>query len=115
MEPRVSRLTDQSGQVVVFMAVAMTALVGFGSALNEMKNQPIVLLIHSSANGNEGPAGARYTIVGWGGFVITSWAGNASSGTLNGYFSSVNVQGLPASGTTSPPTDYGVRSIALVN
>jgi hypothetical protein len=74
-----------------------------------------VLLIHSSANGNEGPAGARYTIVGWGGFVITSWAGNASSGTLNGYFSSVNLQGLPASGTTSSPTDYGVRSIALVN
>jgi Flp pilus assembly protein TadG len=97
---------------------ANTALfnsVEFGDALNEMRNQPIVLLIHSSANGNEGPAGARYTIVGWAGFVITSWTGNASSGTLNGYFTSVNIQGLPASGTASPPTDYGVRSIALVN
>jgi hypothetical protein len=41
MEPRVSRLTDQSGQVVVFMAVAMTALVGFGSALNEMKTNQL--------------------------------------------------------------------------
>jgi hypothetical protein len=30
-------------------------------------------------------------------------------------YSDFNVQGLPASGTTSPPTDYGERSIALVN
>jgi hypothetical protein len=55
---------------------------------------------------------AEYNIIGWVGFVPTSYNLGGSSGTIRGYFTQVIWQGL-ADDTGSVP-DYGVRVIALI-
>jgi hypothetical protein len=57
-------------------------------------------------------SGAKYTIIGWVGFVPTSFAPGGSSGTIRGHFTKVVWSGL-ADETGSAP-DFGVRVIPLV-
>jgi Flp pilus assembly protein TadG len=57
-------------------------------------------------------SGAEYDIIGWVGFVPTSFTAGGSSGTVRGYFTQVIWQGL-ADETGSAP-DFGVRVISLV-
>jgi Flp pilus assembly protein TadG len=57
-------------------------------------------------------SGATYNIIGWVGFVPTSYSLGGSSGTIRGYFTQVIWQGL-ADDTGSVP-DFGVRVIQLV-
>ena len=57
-------------------------------------------------------SGAEYNIIGWVGFVPTSYSIGGSSGTIRGYFTQVIWQGL-ADDTGSVP-DFGVRVITLV-
>jgi Flp pilus assembly protein TadG len=55
---------------------------------------------------------AKYDIIGWVGFVITSYSANGSSGSLTGHFTTYNAQGVAA---TSGGTPYfGVKTIQLV-
>jgi hypothetical protein len=55
---------------------------------------------------------AKYDIIGWVGFVITSYTANGSNGSLTGHFTTYNAQGIPA---TSGGTPYfGVKTIQLV-
>lgn len=57
-------------------------------------------------------SGAEYNIIGWVGFVPTSFTAGGSTGTIRGYFTKVIWQGL-ADETGSAP-DFGVRVISLV-
>jgi len=57
-------------------------------------------------------SGAEYNIIGWVGFVPTSYTLGGSGGTIRGYFTQVIWQGL-ADDTGSVP-DFGVRVIQLV-
>ena len=55
---------------------------------------------------------AKYNIIGWVGFVPTSYNISGSSSSISGYFTKVIWQGL-ADETGSVP-DFGVRVITLV-
>jgi Putative Flp pilus-assembly TadE/G-like len=57
-------------------------------------------------------SGAEYDIIGWVGFVPTSFTAGGSTGTIRGYFTRVIWQGL-ADETGGVP-DLGVRVISLV-
>ena len=57
-------------------------------------------------------SGAKFDIIGWVGFVPTSFNIGGSSGTISGYFTKVIWQGLADDTGTVP--DYGVRVISLV-
>jgi Flp pilus assembly protein TadG len=85
----------------------------FRSALDTVKNREIVVLVHGNANGNEGPAGATYSVVGWAAFVITGFSGSGSTGTMTGYFTSVNIGGTPTTDARQPY--YGVKTIHLTD
>jgi Flp pilus assembly protein TadG len=87
----------------------------FRQALSNRKasQNEVIVLVHSNANGNEGPAGgATYKVVGWAAFKIESWSGSNDSGTLTGYFTQSIVQGDPSSDPAAP--DWGVRMVTLV-
>ena len=86
----------------------------FQQALQDRRTsgKEIIVLIHSNANGNEGPAGARYTVVGWAAFVITNWSsGGGRTATMTGYFTSAHIGGTPSNDPNQ--RDYGVRTVSL--
>ena len=60
-----------------------------------------------------GGSNARFNIIGWVGFHITSEAAGGSGGKLIGYFTHYIADGLPAT-TWDTNTDFGVRVVALV-
>jgi Flp pilus assembly protein TadG len=55
---------------------------------------------------------AKYDIIGWVGFVITSYTANGSNGSLTGHFTTYNAQGVPATSGGKPY--FGVKTIQLV-
>jgi len=57
-------------------------------------------------------SGAKYNIIGWVGFIPTSFTAGGSTGTIRGYFTKVIWQGLADETGTVP--DFGVRVITLV-
>jgi len=59
-----------------------------------------------------GGSNAEYTIIGWVGFVPTSFAGSGSTGTVTGYFTSVIWQGIRVTSAGQP--SFGVRGVSLV-
>jgi Flp pilus assembly protein TadG len=56
---------------------------------------------------------AKYDIIGWVGFVITSFNTGGSSGTLTGYFTSYTATGVQA--TTGGNPYFGVHKVELVD
>jgi Flp pilus assembly protein TadG len=56
---------------------------------------------------------AKYDIIGWVGFVITSYNASGSSGTLNGYFTSYTATGVQV--TTGGNPYFGVHKVELVD
>jgi hypothetical protein len=63
-----------------------------------------------------GGANAEYHVIGWVGFhILSDIVGGGTSGSITGYFTQVIWDGIQS--TKSPPagSDFGVRSIALVN
>jgi Flp pilus assembly protein TadG len=56
---------------------------------------------------------AKYDIIGWVGFVITSYNTGGSSGTLTGYFTSYTATGVQA--TTGGNPYFGVHKVELVD
>jgi Flp pilus assembly protein TadG len=56
---------------------------------------------------------AKYDIIGWVGFVITSFNTGGSSGTLTGYFTSYTASGVQA--TTGGNPYFGVHKVELVD
>jgi Flp pilus assembly protein TadG len=85
----------------------------FRAALDVIKGREILVLVHTKAQGNEGPAGAKYSIVGWAAFVVTGYSGSGRTGTVTGYFTSVNIGGIPSTDNRQPY--YGVKTINLTD
>jgi Flp pilus assembly protein TadG len=56
---------------------------------------------------------AKYDIIGWVGFVITSYTTGGSSGTLTGYFSSYTASGVQVTSGGNPY--FGVHKVELVD
>jgi len=56
---------------------------------------------------------AKYDIIGWVGFVITSYDTHGSAGTLTGYFTSYTASGVQA--TTGGNPYFGVHKVELVD
>jgi len=58
-------------------------------------------------------ANLEYEVIGWVGFFVTGFEGKGNGGTVSGYFSRVIWEGtLDGTGGT---TDFGVRSVALID
>jgi Flp pilus assembly protein TadG len=55
---------------------------------------------------------AKYDIIGWVGFVITSYDASGSHGTLTGHFTTYTAQGVQATGGGKPY--FGVKKVELV-
>jgi len=58
--------------------------------------------------------GAQYYIIGWIGFHLTSYEVHGNNATLTGYFVTYIAQGILASGGPGNSTNYGVKSIQLI-
>jgi hypothetical protein len=58
-------------------------------------------------------ANLEYEVIGWVGFYVTAFEGKGNGGTVTGYFNRVIWEGtLDGTGGT---TDFGVRSVALID
>lgn len=55
---------------------------------------------------------ARFDVIGWVGFTLTSYSAQGNSGTLFGHFTRLTWDGVAADGPGQP--DFGVRTISLV-
>ena len=63
-----------------------------------------------------GGANAEYHVIGWVGFhLLSDVVGGGTSGSISGYFTEVIWDGIQSTSASPPGTDFGVRSIALVN
>jgi hypothetical protein len=56
-------------------------------------------------------AGLTYTVIGWAGFIVSSFDGNGSSGTITGHFTRFIAQGIQGSGGTPL---FGAYTIQLI-
>jgi hypothetical protein len=82
----------------------------FQSALEKRKGTEMLFPIYRKVTGSGSTA--EYEIIGWVGFVVLKVIGGGAAQKLEGYFTRVVWEGIPAS--TAPATDYGVRSIELI-
>jgi hypothetical protein len=82
----------------------------FQSALEKRKGTEMLFPIYRKITGSGSTA--DYEIIGWIGFVVLEVKGGGAAQILKGYFTRVVWEGIPA--TTTPATDYGVRSIELI-
>jgi Flp pilus assembly protein TadG len=84
----------------------------FLSALNSVLGKEVLFPVYRLLTGPG--ANAQYDIIGWVGFVITSYNTSGSSGTLTGYFSRYIADGVQAGGG-NPGPDFGAHKVELVN
>lgn len=82
----------------------------FQSAMEKRMGTELLFPIYRKILGSG--SNAQYEIIGWVGFVVQKVIGGGSSQKLQGYFTRVVWEGIPAA--TAPATDYGVRSIELI-
>jgi hypothetical protein len=83
----------------------------FQSALEKRKGTEMLFPIYRKIVGSGSTA--DYEVIGFVGFVVTKVVGGGSNQTLQGYFTRVVWESLPAS-TPNAGTDFGVRSIELI-
>jgi len=57
---------------------------------------------------------AKYFIIGWVGFHLTSYVANGNNAILVGYFTTYIAQGILASGSYGGSPNFGVKSIQLI-
>ena len=82
------------------------------AALADRVGSELLFPIYDTTSG--GGANLTYHVIGWVGFVITSFDARGNSGTLDGHFTRVIWKGIQgAKGSNSP--DFGARSVQLVN
>jgi hypothetical protein len=79
------------------------------SALSERIGEEMLFPVYDDTR-KEG-ANFDYEVIGWIGFVVTSFEARGNGGVLHGYFTRVTWEGLPAS---SGVEDFGVRVIELI-
>ena len=79
------------------------------NALSERIGEEMLFPVYDDTR-KEG-ANFDYEVIGWIGFVVTSFDARGNGGILRGYFTRVVWEGLPAS---SSAEDFGVRVIELI-
>jgi hypothetical protein len=84
--------------------------VQFTSALDLRLGTEVLFPIYKTITGSGSQA--KYEIIGWVGFVPTSYDTRGNSGTLYGSFKRVIWHGLPATNPSQP--SFGAYSVALV-
>jgi Flp pilus assembly protein TadG len=82
------------------------------SALSDRIGTDLLFPVYDGTGGNG--AGGYYNVIGWVGFHLTGFAGQGSSGELDGYFTKVIWQGIQGTTDNDLP-DFGVYSVELVN
>jgi Putative Flp pilus-assembly TadE/G-like len=82
----------------------------FQSALEQRKGTEMLFPIYRKITGSGSTA--DYEIVGFVGFVVLEVKGGGAEQRLRGYFTRVVWDGIPAE--TKPGTDFGVRTIELI-
>lgn len=84
------------------------------SALDDrMANDPVLLFpVYERLTGTG--QNAKYFVIGWVGFHLTSYVVHGNNATLTGYFTTYIARGILASGGPGNATNFGVRSIQLI-
>jgi hypothetical protein len=81
------------------------------AAMNLRLNTEMLFPVYRTIR--EEGANLEYEVIGWVGFYVTGFEGKGNGGTVSGYFSRVIWEGtLNGTGGT---TDFGVRSVALID
>jgi Flp pilus assembly protein TadG len=84
----------------------------FTSALDQVIGKEVLFPVYRLLTGPG--SNAKYDIIGWVGFVITSYNTSGSTGKLTGYFSRYVADGVQAGGG-NPGPDFGAHKVELVN
>jgi hypothetical protein len=82
----------------------------FRDALTARVGDELLFPVYRSITGSGSTA--RFEVIGWVGFTLTSFTGSGWSGTLEGRFTRVTWDGVALNGASGP--DFGVRTISLV-
>jgi len=85
----------------------------FTSALDQQIGTELLFPVYRLLRGPG--ANAVYDIIGWVGFVVTSYDTSGSDGTIYGYFSRMIVDGVPAEGGGGGADGLGVHKIELTH
>jgi hypothetical protein len=83
----------------------------FIDAMNSVLGKEVLFPVYRVLRGPG--ANAKYEIVGWVGFVITSFDPSGSSGTITGYFVRYIADGVQADSGGGP--DFGAHKILLIS
>ena len=83
----------------------------FTASLNAVIGKEVLFPVYRLLTGPG--SNAKYDIIGWVGFVITSYDTHGSSGTLSGYFTSYTATGVQV--TTGGNPYFGVHKVELVD
>jgi len=85
----------------------------FTSALDEMIGKELMFPVYRLLRGPG--SNAVYDVIGWVGFVVTSYSWSGSDGTINGYFTRYTADGIPADHGPGGAQGLGVHKIELTN
>ena len=83
----------------------------FSSSLDFVLGKEVLFPVYRLLTGPG--SNAKYDIIGWVGFVITSYDNSGSKGSLTGHFTSYTATGVQATSGGNPY--FGVRKIELVD
>lgn len=82
----------------------------FQDAMTQMLGKEVLFPVYRLLTGPG--SNAKYDIIGWVGFVITSFNPSGSSGTITGHFTSYTADGVQV--TTGGNPYFGVKKVELV-
>jgi Flp pilus assembly protein TadG len=82
----------------------------FLASLNAVLGKEVLFPVYRLLTGPG--SNAKYDVIGWVGFVITSYKTSGSTGTLTGHFTGFTAQGVQA--TTGGKPYFGVKKVELV-
>ncbi len=81
------------------------------SAMDVRIGDELLFPVYRSTRGNG--ANFEYEVIGWVGFVVTSFSAHGNNGAVNGHFVRVIWEGIQSE-SGSPDDDFGVHSVELV-
>jgi hypothetical protein len=81
------------------------------SALTQSIGRTLLFPVYRGTRGQG--SNFEYEIVGWVGFHMTGFTAKGSSGTLDGWFTSITWEGIQSDHATGD--DFGARTISLIN
>jgi Flp pilus assembly protein TadG len=85
----------------------------FTSALDQMVGKELMFPVYRLLRGPG--SNAIYDVIGWVGFVVTSYQWSGNGGTINGYFTRYTADGVPADHGGGGAQGLGVHKIELTN